>query len=823
MINASPTSPSENPQPSTPVNPAEKQNFKISMSSNDGLKVTSTPNNPPSKPTQKKKMPLKMILGGIILVLLVVGSGVGLYLSQQTQDIRQDASELVDPSENTLTPPGYEGSSIQSGCNYSCSDGHPSTPQISGTNCGNVKAMDVCRGKGYTGDPDGKYYNCQLCRLSNSARDKLSSEERSKRQAQNWYACPGEETDSPTGNCDYSCLCGNADQNTCYEKGPNHDAGVFNGSYNCKNTQVDVVNGGAASSSWDCRSTDNRDWSECAPPPASPPVCQSAVIDGGTVVGGVKQLPPDQNVVYNVTSTDGTTAVEFCFHAKNLVGDRTWSQDWHCLNTPKASSGQNLYTGSFKFNEIKNAIVNMGTGYTASAIENDGLMYATRIHTSENVFCTGNDVWSDGGTHYGSTTCTYNDACAGDIGLAPKIAGPACESIQVTGGSLVSGIHQVTTGATPMTYTLTGKPPAGGTIAKNEICFYPNTLANKGDYTLGWYCVTPNPKNTNPYTVTKTYNEIKAGIRARDPGSAKITDAQIDADGFRYAGNVHAPERTFCDGGNNWTGVGDSLYPACTFNHAGCAGHVKLVVTPPSAQCGASGCTDDSSCGEGLTCTTASNGQKYCAKNNAYNVEACSENPNTANCCQAEEVIQCNSNCSNNTECSSALGTGYSCISNKCRLTENPDSTSCTPLTAIACNGSCKPGPVGDAQCQKTNPDYYCAVQGNNLGAGRCRHKDWPEQLNCKKPDPVCIGISMSPLVPKINESVSFTCGLVNGVDNYQFRLFEPGTTTPITIPVSDKNISTPYQVTKPGSFRAECRLCPTSSSGETTCLSWPE
>ena len=47
---------------------------------------------PPRIPQKKSPSSLKLILGGILLLLLVITSGVGLYLSQQNQDIRQQAA-----------------------------------------------------------------------------------------------------------------------------------------------------------------------------------------------------------------------------------------------------------------------------------------------------------------------------------------------------------------------------------------------------------------------------------------------------------------------------------------------------------------------------------------------------------------------------------------------------------------------------------------------------------------------------------------------------------------------------------------------------------
>jgi len=53
---------------------------------------------PVAAPFTSKKSSLKYILGGLLLVLLLVSSGVGLYLTQQQQDIRQEAFEASDAS-----------------------------------------------------------------------------------------------------------------------------------------------------------------------------------------------------------------------------------------------------------------------------------------------------------------------------------------------------------------------------------------------------------------------------------------------------------------------------------------------------------------------------------------------------------------------------------------------------------------------------------------------------------------------------------------------------------------------------------------------------
>lgn len=65
-----------------------------------------------SSAPMKKKTPLKLIIGGIILLLLVVGSGAALYLTQMSQDVRQQAKEsLYDQLKDEPTSSGGPTSS----------------------------------------------------------------------------------------------------------------------------------------------------------------------------------------------------------------------------------------------------------------------------------------------------------------------------------------------------------------------------------------------------------------------------------------------------------------------------------------------------------------------------------------------------------------------------------------------------------------------------------------------------------------------------------------------------------------------------------------
>ncbi len=51
-----------------------------------------------------KKVPIKLILGGLLLMIVTIGGGVGFYLSQTSQEIRQQASSPTGTAVLTISP-----------------------------------------------------------------------------------------------------------------------------------------------------------------------------------------------------------------------------------------------------------------------------------------------------------------------------------------------------------------------------------------------------------------------------------------------------------------------------------------------------------------------------------------------------------------------------------------------------------------------------------------------------------------------------------------------------------------------------------------------
>lgn len=82
---------------------------------------------------------------------------------------------------------------------------------------------------------------------------------------------------------------------------------------------------------------------------------------------------------------------------------------------------------------------------------------------------------------------------------------------------------------------------------------------------------------------------------------------------------------------------------------------------------------------------------------------------------------------------------------------------------------------------------------------------------------PVCMNVTISKPNPAVGDSVTFTCGLVAGVNHYEFRVKLPnGTIQPIA---STSNVSSPFTIASAGSHTAQCRIC--TGADASTCQAY--
>lgn len=162
----------------------------------------------PATPSPQKSPPLKLIVGGLMLFLLVVGSGAALYLSQTTQDLRQRAT----------------------GCTYW--NGDPAT-EGSCDNRGGI--IQECKGGYWSAPSPGK---CES--LGGTASPVASPITGS--------GCVGNNCTSPAGGCIAVHHCDQLQSNgECTVLNPDVRTGTVNAqeeaNQTCKCVQVDVLNG----------------------------------------------------------------------------------------------------------------------------------------------------------------------------------------------------------------------------------------------------------------------------------------------------------------------------------------------------------------------------------------------------------------------------------------------------------------------------------------------------------------------------------------------------------------------------------------------------
>ena len=82
----------------------------------------------------------------------------------------------------------------------------------------------------------------------------------------------------------------------------------------------------------------------------------------------------------------------------------------------------------------------------------------------------------------------------------------------------------------------------------------------------------------------------------------------------------------------------------------------------------------------------------------------------------------------------------------------------------------------------------------------------------------MCVAIYMDPVQPKFGDQVTFTCGLVTGVTRYEFRYYQPGSSTPRSLATASSNVSQPLTVNLVGDYAAQCRICPEPTALYTYC-----
>ncbi len=306
---------------------------------------------------------------------------------------------------------------------------------------------------------------------------------------------------------------------------------------------------------------------------------------------------------------------------------------------------------------------------------------------------------------------------------------------------------------------------------------YQDELSNSaGSYTLTTQKSTFSPSDVVVYKVTLTNNGA---------AGSQISLADILAD----SGTNNLGKVTFMD-----SDCGASAYNATT-----------KTLTCPAAPVGAGASVShifrvklDAAISDGTSITNSAIASAE-SVNASCSVAVTVSNP-------SNPTYSCNSDCTSDAQCKTA-NDNYTCSGNKCRLSTNTSSTTCTPAETVtyACNSSC----TTDAQCQTANSAYTCS-------SGSCRLGSNTSSTTCS-PASVTYACNSDCSTDAQCQSVngSYTCDAANG---NKCRLDSNRSSTTCEVPTNtyacNSSCTTDAQCqTANGSYVCSNNLCRLSSN----------
>lgn len=637
MLNASSSSQTV---PAVPIGMKKAQeNVAGSMGSNPGAPgpQVSTPKEDP-KPLEKpkKKLPIKYIVGGIVLILLLIGAGAGFYLTQINQDVRQQASTGdYESSEESCVSSCKAGGKSTSFCEANCAgssaggEGGCSGSTKKCVNGGIIQCFEgnwrdtgeSCGGTECTGDVkrcvDGKYEKCsggnyvktsESCTVAecntNAKRCNASGGTKG-----NYERCINGKWTVTSETCGY-------DANTCYVesdgcKSESEDNCSKSGSHTLKSQcQVAISGSSCSGNSTRCSGGDlercfEGNWRVSE---ANSSQCSNTSIGGGDIIQPSSTACTDDICV---APTAGCIAVHHC-SADNGDGNE-------CTVLSPDVRG-----GSVDAQAEANA--------TCSCVQVDVL-------NGENGSCENGHINGDI-----STLVDYSIVCP-NISCAPS---PIPSPSPTTGGD--DDDNKTTTQSTP-------KPsPSPGLAICNEACTADSDCADAGHSCVGDVCrLTENPES-----------ETCSAVGCNEPCSvgADCTEANHTCLEFEGDGNPDGGVCRLIDYPNSET---------CT-----------ETTTPEPSPTPTVGCND--AC---VTDADCSDTDHSCNPD----TQSCrlTENPGDENCAPAispsptpTPAPGCNEECYYSSECSN---TSAVCYDNLCRLSTNPVDTACQPKATTQTTG----------------------------------------------------------------------------------------------------------------------------------------
>ncbi len=666
--------------PAPPKFPDPTKNLiKVTSDGSEIVSASGTGNTDSTQP--KKKMNLKMIIGVIILFFVLLGSGVGFYLSQQTQDLRQQAkvgeacSTHLD-CDNNRTTPGIKEYCVNRVCTTTA-------PPHCGDNLNCDPGIQVGGGTACLLGPNDNLVPTYCCPTGYVIAD--PEQTNNYHCVQEVHMCPdnsGPAVWCATFDCNVSgdvngdgqCTSADGVQAQIRE-----DANCPTPTKRCG--QIDFYRSGIAGQNWDAF---------CGAPFHHMDECPT----GG---GGGTPTPTPYAPQCNSDCEIAGNGADIC---TNTLGSAYSCIANKCRLTANPTS-------------ITCQPATSGTNKTIS-----GKAYCELEPPTSPLYAINNvpiKIYDSAANNIGNETTagagTYSSAFGLDLGnaFAVRVGGGAGTAtnpaFRGAGATLCNPQHE----NCPFTSMPTTQPNMD--FKTNVV---PTTLANTcsadGHATITWNKATnyDGTKVTN-YILRLDYDETQDGAAANTWKPDTIANGGNPHDYWRYAPvTVGTCTATTCT-------VDTHIFNQETGAYAKSwkTGKYFVNVNPVA---------NSTLPGAGATV-----------------IELCRATQTFT--CTTTTTYQCGSACTTNTQCQGSLGAAYSCVTNKCRLTANPTSATCTPT--YACNSTCTTdaqcqGALGGAySCYKKSTNLLADSIGGK-SSGNCRLTANPTSATCAAAPIVC-------------------------------------------------------------------------------------
>lgn len=655
-----------------------------------------------------KKLPWKMILGGVFLVLVLVGAIAGYFLTQTNQDVRQQASVERDAYK--------EGGSCTTG-DTQCNSSNQRVVCVFGKWSISGSCNDKVNVKDDPGDGGGDGDALPASSSSTDSRQQCLNQIGSNAYYNQSGTCDGTWSD-------FLCRCVTPDDKACFTT--NDQCASFN-TNNCGTSNSYDTN-------FECRDAlgDGSGGGDTLPEPSTSTSLQQRCIN---------QLGNFTAYDSQTASCSGRWSDALCRCVTETDTTSSTSED----SLPQPSSSPGTSSTSFKQQCQERLFGN----YNESVAVCSGTWsdYLCRCITGADLACfTTNDQCAtfntsncqNGNNYANSNDCRaalsasgFNECTQNDIATCRQAGGNCVYNSNLNRGQCVN----IT---------------AGDDCTSNATC-----QANGGNLVCsGGRCVQPTSSSSSQAIAASSNDADGTGSCAEclGLGGQSERDCYAQCSGTIATGICAGLTAEQCaQACNAYTGATTQI----------CAGTQEAAGTARAGEFLSCGASSTNGCGQ-VDCLVGDELVGFVIDNSqctgsggpsTTTVTNTSTSTNTPQPTLNPTLAACGQGCSTDNNCADA---NHSCVEGVCRLTSNPDSATCTepdgtsPTPVPQPSPTPLPSPDPDlASCNEactTSAD--CADLNHSCQSGVCRLTDYPSSATCTEPD----GTSPTP-VPRTEET----------------------------------------------------------------------